>query len=66
SLTRLADDVGGLFRLLSFEQDPFDAENACGVADELLEALDALEAAGEPGKAQQDFQAALQRLAGLP
>ena len=51
SLTRLADDVGGLFRLLSFEQDPFDAENACGVADELLEALDALEAAGEPGKA---------------
>lgn len=51
SVTRLADDVGGLFRLLSFEQDPFDAENACGVADELLEALDALEAAGEPGKA---------------
>lgn len=50
-MTRLADDVGGLFRLLSFEQDPFDAENACGVADELLEALDALEAAGEPGKA---------------
>ncbi|MDF5835431.1 SMI1/KNR4 family protein [Pseudomonas aeruginosa] len=46
SVTRLADDVGGLFRLLSFEQDPFDAENACGVADELLEALDALEAAG--------------------
>ncbi len=46
SVTRLADDVGGLFRLLSFEQDPFDAENACGVADELLEALDAPEAAG--------------------
>ncbi|WP_433886365.1 SMI1/KNR4 family protein [Pseudomonas vranovensis] len=49
SLARIADDVAGLFRLLAYEQDPFDPQAEYSSASELLEALDELEASGESG-----------------
>ncbi|MNM45857.1 hypothetical protein D3C81_567850 [compost metagenome] len=51
SLARIADDVGGLFRLLAYEEDPFDPQAEYSSASELLEALDELEGAGEVGVA---------------
>lgn len=48
ALTRVADDLYGLFALLGFDEDPF-AEGA-DAGQELLEALDELAAAGTEGE----------------
>lgn len=48
ALTRVADDLYGLFALLGFDEDPF-AEGA-DAGQELLEALDELAAAGAEGE----------------
>lgn len=49
ALTRVADDLNGLFALLGFDEDPF-AEGA-DAGQELLEALDELAASGAEGEA---------------
>lgn len=49
ALTRVADDLTGLFALLGFDEDPFVEGADCG--QELLEALDELAASGAEGEA---------------
>lgn len=51
SLARIADDIAGLFRLLAYEEDPFDPQAEYSSASELLEALDELGNAGDAGLA---------------